>query len=139
MSQRKAGPRLSEDWLATIVGLIIVAAIGVGLLGPGAQTVALSAEPGATVEADALAAAGWTIRAQIGETAVPVDGAPATLESGASLEFVCEADTITAGNGAPVENDQVVLSLVNHCAAPVTLTYSRPAALPWPLSKSLGR
>ena len=57
--------RLSEDWLATIIGLVIVGVVGLGLLGPGAQKHELKAAAGEDANAYALPLAGWKISATV--------------------------------------------------------------------------
>ena len=37
---------LPEDWLATLIGLVIVLVIGLGLIGPGPVSATLSVAPG---------------------------------------------------------------------------------------------
>lgn len=63
-SSPRAGFKLNEDWLATLIGLAIVAIVGFGVLGPGAQSVALKADPGTTIAKEARALGGWSASSQ---------------------------------------------------------------------------
>ncbi len=138
MSQPGVGlGKLSEDWLATIAGLLIVAVIGFGLLGPGAQTVTLTAEPGETAEAEALAIGGWRVSAQVGGEKAEVLGAWTVLSDRAGYTYVCgrgtlaaQADVVEADAAAP---GKASLRLENDCEAAVSLTLKTAPVLPWPV------
>ena len=58
--------KLTEDWLATLIGLAIVLIIALGLLGPGAQTVTVEVAPGETVSQEVPALTGWQVPASTG-------------------------------------------------------------------------
>ncbi len=122
---------LSEDWQATLIGLALVAVIGLGLAGPGPQTVTLTAAPGAVAAGSAPAAGGWKTSATLDGQQVTVTGATAALAAGSQYQYVCRDGAVTvdvaAGAGAPQ------LTLANDCAAEVTLTLARGSAIPWPL------
>lgn len=138
MSQQGVGlGRLSEDWLATIIGLLIVAVIGFGLLGPGAQMVTLTAGPGETASAEALAIGGWRVSAQVGGEKAEVVGAWTALGDRAGYTYVCVDGTLMAQVDA-VEADATApgkasLRLENNCEAAVSLTLKTAPVLPWPV------
>jgi hypothetical protein len=138
MSQQGVGlGRLSEDWLATIAGLLIVAAIGFGLLGPGAQTVTMEAAPGEPAIAEVLASGGWRVSAQVGGEPADVTGAWTTLSDRARYTYVCADGTLIAQVDA-VEADaaapgKAALRLENNCEAAVSLTLKTAPVLPWPV------
>lgn len=134
--------RLSEDWLATLVGLLIVFVVGFGLLGPGALEVRLTAQPGETVTAEGRALDGWSQRAALdGETIEinrPEGESLSRLSAQTTYSFICEGSVI---NAAPPSFDSASypqqpppqLTLTNNCDAPVTLTYRRSNLIRWPL------
>ncbi len=129
---------LAEDWQATLAGLAIVAAIGLGLVGPGPQTVTLTAAPGAAAEAFAPAAGGWKISAALDGEKLAVAGAPTVLSAGGVYEFVCRDGAPTLAAGA-ADGGQARLTLANECAGDVALTLKRENAIPWPLFGLLAR
>ncbi|MCA9905176.1 MAG: hypothetical protein KC547_15075 [Anaerolineae bacterium] len=130
------GFHLSEDWLATLVGLAIVAVIGFGLLGPGAQSVKLSAAPGESAEATAPVMSGWKTSATLdGEAlALPAD-MPTQFENQTVYALTCADGAISASatqdltvsyppDGAPVVLD-------NQCAGDVVVTFATDPILRW--------
>lgn len=122
----------SEDWQATLIGLAIVAVIGLGLIGPGPQTVTLKAAAGAVAEASAPAAGGWKISAKLGSDTVNIGGAVPVLAAGSVYTFTCRdgavvLETVTS------DGKQPQLSLVNACADEVVVTLKRDNAIPWPV------
>jgi hypothetical protein len=129
---------LSEDWQATLVGLAIVAVIGLGLIGPGPQTVTLTAAPGAAAEAAAPAAAGWKTSAALGGDSVPVAGAVVTLMAGSVYEFACRDGAVALETRAD-DAGQPQLALTNDCAADAVVTLKRDNAIPWPVFGLLAR
>lgn len=130
---------LPEDWQATLVGLAIVTVIGLGLIGPGPQTITLTAAPGAAADAAAPAAAGWKASAVLGGDSVPVDGtAAATLVAGSVYAFTCR-DGAVALEVRAAEVGQPLLTLVNACAAEAVVTLKRDYAIPWPVFGLLAR
>jgi hypothetical protein len=138
--------RLSEDWLATIVGLVIVLVIGAGILGPGPQTVTLTAGPGATEETDALPLDGWKVSATLAGEKAGVTGSFETLEKGQRYVYRCSTgqiarDTDEALPGdfkAPTE-DRAQLVLINDCDQKVVLTYKTDYAIRWPVFDLVNR
>jgi hypothetical protein len=143
---------LSEDWLATLIGLALVAVIGFGLLGPGAQKHELKADAGESAPAVyALPIGGWQAAFTVNGEKVTVEGAPTTLapeDANAParvVAFVCENGTLrldpdlAATISARPEGGKATLLLVNDCDAPVTVTYSTGPLIPWPLFNLFAR
>lgn len=128
---------LAEDWQATLAGLAMVAAIGLGLVGPGPQTVTLTAAPGAAAEAFAPAAGGWKISAALDGESIYMAGG-AALAAGGVYEFICRDGALTLAAGA-ADGGQARLTLANECAGDVALTLKRENAIPWPLFGLLAR
>lgn len=143
---------LSEDWLATIIGLLIVGIVGLGLLGPGAQKHELKAAAGEDAPVVyALPISGWTTAFRVGDEKVTVEGAPASLEpesvSGPArvVAFVCsdgelrlDPDLAATISARPADN-KATLMLLNHCDVPVTVTYSTSPLIRWPLFNLFAR
>ncbi len=134
--------KLTEDWLATIVGLVLVAIIGFGLLGPGGQSVAVSAAPSASQAATIRPLSGWTVSATLNKVKTKVEGAPTSLESGKTYVVTCQAGALSAqvadalpANVKAAPADKAQLVVVNGCDADVTLTYTMSAVIPWPIFK----
>ncbi len=132
--------KLSEDWLATGIGLAIVLLLGVGALGPGPQSVSVEAVPGETASVQALAAHGWTASATLGGTVVPIQGAITDLGDGDAILITCESGALRAqiagtlpGDAQGPDGDHAVIVVSNTCDAPVTVTYKKSAAIPWPI------
>jgi hypothetical protein len=129
---------LTEDWLATIVGLLLVAVIGLGALGPGAQSVALSADAGATTSAALRPLAGWSLSAKLGGNAVTLADAPTAFVAGQVVVITCRDGALSLspdvpdGVPAPPEGRAQVM-LVNACDTGVTLTFTTRALIPWPM------
>lgn len=135
--------QLSEDWIATGIGLLIVLIIGTGLIGPGAQNATLKAQAGESAQAALLALDGW----QIGSEGAAVPANPVSrLVAGAAYQYQCTEGQMTAqqldalpdGINPPGAGKALVL-LQNDCEQAITLTYRRDAALRWPLFGLLGR
>jgi hypothetical protein len=132
--------KLSEDWLATITGLIVALVLGLGLLGPGAQSVAVTAKAGANASRGINPLGGWNVTATVGGKRANVTGAPNRLEVGKTYVFTCKdgvlsgalAEAAPEGGHIPPAN-QAEIYLVNTCAADATLTYSINAIVPYPL------
>lgn len=136
------GFTLSEDWLATIIGLIIALVIGLGVLGPGQQTVTLNAEANTTAAKSTLAISGWTVTATLAGKTASVNAAPKVLQAGATYVISCENDTLTAvrvedqtlPEGVNVAASNLAqLAVVNKCPDAVRVTYTSGAAVPYPL------
>lgn len=126
---------LSEDWLATIIGLIIVAVIGLGLLGPGPQTVTLKAQPGESAAQTAKPLNGWKASATLGGEKVTVADAPKQLFDGQPYPFTCADGVIAAGTGDSTATfpSGAHLLLTNNCEAEAVLTYTTDYAIRWPV------
>lgn len=139
-SERLPTFKLNEDWLATIAGLVIALIIGLGLLGPGSQTVTLSAEGGKNAARPALAIGGWSASATIGGIRATLADAPRQLEQGKTYVITCKdgalsaavAETLPDGLN-PVPADRAQLALANTCAEPVSLTFTSRPIVPYPL------
>jgi hypothetical protein len=142
---------LSEDWLATIIGLALVAVIGFGLLGPGAQKHELKAAAGESANAYPLPIGGWTVSATVDGEKVTVADAPTALEpesaSGPArvVAFTCadgvlalDPDLAATISARPADGKATLL-LVNDCDAPVTVTYSTSPLIRWPLFNLFAR
>jgi hypothetical protein len=132
--------KLNEDWLATLIGLLIVAVIGLGVLGPGPQNVTVNALPGEVDSAQVSPSAGAQVSALLGEAAVLVQ------DGGEGLLFLCEAGTIRvitaaeqASRRADVPPDQGNFALINNCDQPAQITFKTSAALRWPLLNVFNR
>jgi hypothetical protein len=143
---------LSEDWLATLVGLGIVLIIAAGVVGPGPQSASLRAQPGALSSALVMPIGGWQISATLaGEKLTVVNAISTSTSAPLSLSFaagqtyqaVCRAGQLTlegvttlttfpAGLSAP-DSGQAQVALRNECEAEVALTLRTPTALPWPV------
>lgn len=133
MEKRKFGGfKLSEDWLATLIGLGIVALIAVGIIGPGPQSVALTAAPGETVEAEVPATTGWRAEARFADgTILDFSETVERTQRTAFYEHICEDGALRLGNAASAQFP--TLALRNECDQTVTLTYRRSGAIPWPV------
>lgn len=136
----RAALKLNEDWLATLIGLALVVIVGFGLLGPGAQNVALKADPGATAAKEARALGGWSVSVKLNGAKVDGVEAPKTLVDGHSYVFTCangavsvaESATPPEGVNAPAAG-KAQLVVVNNCDAPLDLGYSIGGLVRWPL------
>lgn len=129
-------PKLKEDWLATIVGLLIVASVGLGLVGSGPQTVNIQADPGETTTQDIKAIGGWSVSATLADEAAPVTDAYTRLSYSTAYDYVCENGTVTAsGEDMTLSIEESLVSITNNCDAVVKLTYKMGNAIPWPLFK----
>ena len=132
---------LSEDWLATIIGLLLVLIIGIGLLGPGAQSHKLEAPAGESANAAyLLPLSGWKVSATLDgqKLTLPAD-APTTLAPESVTAFVCADGQLTldpdlaATISARPPGGKATVLLVNNCEGKVVLTYSTSPIIRWPL------
>lgn len=137
---------LSEDWLATLIGLSIVAIVGFGLLGPGAQSRKLEADAGESAPAAyLLPISGWKASATLDGEKVAVEGAPGTLAPGSVTAFVCANGQLAADAElaatilARPEDSKATVLLVNNCDGKVVLTYTTDPIIRWPLFGLLAR
>ncbi len=130
---------LSEDWLATIIGLVLVGIIGLGLLGPGAQSKKLEVAPGESGTAYVLPIAGWKASATVDGSKVTIPDAPTTLGRESVTAFTCEDGQLTpdpelaATISARPEGGNATLLVLNNCDGMVVLTYSTSPIIRWPL------
>jgi hypothetical protein len=124
----------SEDWLATFIGLAVVVIIGSGLIGPGPQTITLSAPAAETREAPAYPASGWIISARIGEASAAVENSSSILERDSTTIIECQDArlSVQTANGAPAAGRAQIV-LMNNCDQPVSVTYKTNAVIPWPV------
>ena len=129
---------LSEDWLATLIGLGIVAIIGFGLLGPGGQSKTTVVEPGTTQVVDLPAGDGWRVTADV--DFAPDTTAFTSLTAGLVYQYGCQDGSLTTAEGVPdaltVEQPprgMVQLWLSNTCDTAYSLTYKHDSILRWPL------
>lgn len=139
---RRASFTLSEDWLATLIGLAIVFIIGAGVLGPGPQSEKVSAAAGETTGTDVRALDDWKISATLDGKKVPISGAITDLGKGDRAIYVCvegairisDADEldVSAEVSAPKKNRAQVV-LVNSCDAKVVLSLTTDPAIRWPV------
>lgn len=147
MAQSNTAPqpfRLSEDWLATIIGLAIVLVIGLGLIGPGPQNVTITAPTGETAVSIVLPVSGWKVSATLGGEQTPVENAWTTLSNGQAYLYACR-DGVIAGEEAPPGSDagaassRALLIVVNECDQEVVITQRTNPAIPWPAFGLFGR
>lgn len=140
--------KLSEDWLATIIGLVIVLVIGSGLLGPGPQNVSLKAEAGESASgATVPAISGWKISGTLNGEKTTVENAPAVFESTGVYLFQCDGDTLSLVGTLPLGTETVEtapagkarLEFDNQCSAAASLTFTTDAAIRWPIFNLLAR
>lgn len=130
-------PRLSEDWLATIIGLLIVAAIGLGLIGPGPQTASLKAAPGESAAVYVKTASGWKVSATLGGDSLTPNDAPTTLTR-TTYFFVCQDGQIAPqplGPGLTLPDPppgEAQLVFTNNCDQDAALSYKTDYVIPWP-------
>ncbi len=126
--------KLNEDWLATIIGLALVAVVALGLLGPGPQNVTITAEPGEMTSREVIDRENARVTGRIGEDSVQIEG-------NGSSAYACENAVLRAlsSDAAVVASGRVTLTLDNQCDQPASITYRTDAALRWPLFNVLGR
>ena len=138
--------RLSEDWLATIIGLVIVLIVGSGLLGPGAQNVSITAPAGEMASAAVRAISGWKVSATVGDETASVAGAPTAFGVGQNAVITCSGGQLNAeivetpppGVDMAPEGRALVF-VVNQCDTPVKVTYTTRALIPWPVFNLFSR
>lgn len=141
----RAPAGLSEDWLATLIGLAIVFIIGSGLLGPGAQNVSIRAEAGETGAAALRPLSGWRVSATLDGERTSEAEAPTALNAGETTVITChdgalsaQAATLPEGvEAAPAGRAQIIV--VNECEGVVSLTYQTSALVPWPVFNLFSR
>ncbi|MCC6613819.1 MAG: hypothetical protein IT320_10100 [Anaerolineae bacterium] len=130
------GFHLSEDWLATIVGLALVLVIGFGLLGPGAQSLKLSAAPGETVDGSTRVMSGWKASATLNgdALALPVN-IPTRFDNQTVYTLTCANGAISASATQDLTlsypPDGALLALNNECDGDVVVTYTTDPILQW--------
>jgi hypothetical protein len=129
---------LSEDWVATFIGLGIVMVIGFGLLGPGGQAKTTVVEPGTTEVVELPAGDNWQVTADV--ELAPDTTAFTSLTAGRVYRYDCQDGNLTTAEGVPdaltVEpppRGMAQLWLTNTCDAAYNLTYKHDSILRWPL------
>jgi|SRR5690606_3236754 len=136
--------RLSEDWLATIIGLVIVLIIGSGLIGPGPQNVSVNAAAGETASAALHPLSNWSVSATLDGESVSAGSLPKALTEGQTAVITCRdgelstEDTLPDGVGE-VQAGQAQIVLANQCDAALSVNYRTSAAIPWPLFNLFNR
>lgn len=128
---------LSEDWLATGIGLAIVLIIGTGLLGPGPQNTLLRAAPGETVSASVPAVGGWQVSATLAGESITIESVSPLAES-THYGYECQAGQVTLTTSAIAESTPII-ALNNQCDGDLSITYKTTAAIPWPVFGFFGR
>jgi hypothetical protein len=139
---------LSEDWIATLVGLFIVFVVASGLLGPGPQSVSVKAAPDAQAQANARAMGGWRVSATVGSDRLDTATAPKTLSNEQIYTFTCEVnnaqenvltvqETVRTDSSETQRPPQIIVD--NQCGADVTVSYTTNAAIPYPIFYLFGR
>ncbi len=137
---------ISEDWLATIAGLVIVVILGLLITGPAPQNVVLTAPIGEMVTVTALPQNGWSVSAKLDGQNTAIQGATTDLAGGQVYVYRCENDQITlqeqaelpAGVEAP-DAAHARLVLINGCTRQAVLTYKTGNIIPWPVFRLFGR
>lgn len=126
---------VTEDWLATLLGLAIVCIIAAGLLGPGKYTVTIEAVPGEMVSQEIPVIAGWQVSANLGDERIAIDEAADNLAAGGVVGYLCLNDSIQVAPDAGTMSvtDQALLTVQNDCDQNLTITYKTDKAIPWPL------
>ncbi|CAG0983864.1 hypothetical protein ANRL2_02649 [Anaerolineae bacterium] len=141
MAEQQSKPssfKLSEDWLATIVGLIIVLIVGVGVLGPGPQTAKLTTAAGESMGMEVLARDDWKITATVGGEKFKITAPYTNLESGKTYAYECRDGQIlplaeAVDTATREDADKAYISLLNNCDAKVVMTYQTDLAIRWPI------
>jgi hypothetical protein len=142
--QPPAPPRLSEDWLATIIGLVIVLVIGLGLIGPGPQNVTITAPPGEDGQRQVLPLKTWQVSATLGGEAASIENAWTALDGGQAYFYTCRDGALRPGSDNPVLSaalpaNQSVVVVINECDEEVVITQRTNPAIPWPVFGLFGR
>ena len=145
-NQRLSRFSISEDWLATGIGLAIVLIIAAGLIGPGPQTVNIRASGGETKSAQPLSIGGWQVSGTLGGQSASIERLPNRLDNGKTYIVTCAAgtpsadiaDTLPDGFSAPPDG-RAQLIVVNGCDEELALSYRTSAAIPWPVFNLFSR
>ncbi|MDX2140657.1 MAG: hypothetical protein SF123_21420 [Chloroflexota bacterium] len=146
-------PTLSEDWLATIIGLAIVAVVALGLLGPGPQNVTVRAEPGEFASAIVGDSFFRQVTICIGDTTTEINTQVGFLNDvgyafwcrGRGIQVIKQMDV----RGIPeLQDNDIIITpqfgrlsfwIQNDCDQPASITYRTDAAIRWPLFNVFGR
>lgn len=137
-ASKRTSLKVSEDWLATIVGLAIVLVIGIGVFGPGPQTAKLTTAAGESVSTEVLARDDWKVSATIGGEKTTIAMSYTALDSGKVYAYECLDGQITPiaetlDTATREDADKALISLQNNCDAKVVLTYQTDLAILWPI------
>lgn len=127
--------KLSEDWQATIIGLLLVVIIGLGLLGPGPHKVTMTATAGETVNTGIDALGGWSVSVKVNGETVDTSEFPDDINDNQIVVFACADGVVTAESieDSTVSMDTAQLTLINNCDAEVEVKYEIKATVQWPL------
>jgi hypothetical protein len=129
--------RLSEDWLATIIGLAIVLVIGLGLLGPGPQNVSITAPPGETAEQQVLPLKTWQVSATLDGERASVENAWTGLNGGQTYLYTCRDGVISGEERPPIDSmadlSRALVVVTNECDQQVVISQRTNPAIPWPV------
>jgi len=132
-----SGFRLSEDWLATIIGLAIVLVIGFGLLGPGPQNVNITVPPGEIAEQTVLPLKTWQVSATLNGERASVENAWTSLDGGQAYLYTCRDGVISGIEQPPADSladlSRSLVVVTNECDQQVVITQRTNPAIPWPL------
>jgi hypothetical protein len=142
----------NEDWLATVIGLSMVAVVGLGIVGPGPQTVQVTAAPGEANSRPIWEGGAPTLSAQLGDESVAIggsaenwafvcqDGGVQHVQSAVYNALVGQQNPLPGGTVTErVTTTVVSVSVANDCDQDVTVTYKTNAAIRWPLMNLFGR
>lgn len=144
MSDNTATPRarftLSEDWIATLIGLALVLIVGSGLFGPGPQSEKVSAEAAETTLTEVKAVDSWSLNAKMGDTKLPIRRPVSNLADGQRVIYTCtdnvlersEAASLPPGEYPDPASGHAQVAVINTCPAAVTLTLKTDYAVRWP-------
>lgn len=136
---------LSEDWTATLIGLLIVLVIGTGLFGPGARTITVSADADETASAPMPLLKGWNVSATLDGEPAAVEGTVTAFEQGTQAIITCRDGQLQAqrrdltAEGATMPDDYAEVVVINECDVPVSVTYHINRAIPYPIFNLFSR
>jgi hypothetical protein len=144
MTNNTAPPRvrfnLSEDWVSTLIGLVVVLVIGSGLIGPGPQSEKVSADVGKTIQENVKAVDGWSLSAKQGDVSLPIHNPVTDLDGGQRVMYICADGVLEVSESVDLppdefpgpDDDHAQVILMNYCAETVTLTLKTDYVIRWP-------
>lgn len=130
---------LSEDWIATWIGLLLVLIIGSGALGNGAQTATLNAAENETATRTLTTRGTWQVSATLNTEPLATESLPTQLSNATAYTLTCADGALTVESAPAPELDGAQLSLDNTCAGALSVSYRQPRIIPWPLFNMFGR